>query len=63
MQYPLLQAGEEEFVYESCYNFPTTTGSIEGSFTFVPGSLKDPKGSQFEVSVTEFPLKIPDYIF
>ncbi|VVA90158.1 unnamed protein product [Arabis nemorensis] len=62
-KYPLLQAGEEEFVYESCSNFPTTIGSIEGSFTFVPGSLKDPKGSQFEVNVAEFPLKLPDYIF
>ncbi|KAL1202140.1 F-box protein SKIP16 [Cardamine amara subsp. amara] len=62
-KYPLLEAGEEEFVYESCSNFPTTTGSIEGSFTFVPGSLKDPKGSQFEVNVAEFPLKLPDYIF
>ncbi|ESQ36310.1 hypothetical protein EUTSA_v10007687mg [Eutrema salsugineum] len=62
-EYPLLQAGEEEFVYESCSNFPTTTGAIEGCFTFVPGSLKDPKGSQFEVEVAEFPLKLPDYIF
>uniref|UniRef100_A0A1J3FF48 F-box protein SKIP16 n=1 Tax=Noccaea caerulescens TaxID=107243 RepID=A0A1J3FF48_NOCCA len=63
-KYPLLQAGEEEeFVYESCSSFPTTSGSIEGSFTFVPGSLKDPKGSQFEVQVAEFPLKLPDYIF
>ncbi|KAF3496815.1 hypothetical protein DY000_02051979 [Brassica cretica] len=62
-KYPLLQAEEEEFVYESCSNFPTTSGSIEGSFTFIPGSLKDPKGSQFEVKVEEFPLKLPDYIF
>ncbi|CAN8295366.1 unnamed protein product [Cochlearia groenlandica] len=62
-KYPLLRPGEEEFVYESCSNFPTTSGSIEGSFTFVPGSLKDPKGSEFEVNVAEFPLKLPDYIF
>ncbi|KAJ4878897.1 F-box protein SKIP16 [Raphanus sativus] len=62
-KYPLLQAEEEEFVYESCSSFPTTSGSIEGSFTFVPGSLRDPKGSQFEVKVEEFPLKLPDYIF
>ncbi|CAH8354459.1 unnamed protein product [Eruca vesicaria subsp. sativa] len=62
-KYPLLQPEEEEFVYESCSNFPTTSGSIEGSFTFVPGSLKDPKGGQFEVKVEEFPLKLPDYIF
>ncbi|VYS45164.1 unnamed protein product [Arabidopsis thaliana] len=62
-KYPLLQAGEEEFVYESCSSFPTTAGSIDGSFTFVPGSLRDPKGSQFEVKVVEFPLELPDYIF
>ncbi|EOA39367.1 hypothetical protein CARUB_v10012429mg [Capsella rubella] len=62
-KYPLLQAGEEEFVYESCSSFPTTAGAIEGSFTFVPGSLRDPKGSQFEVKVAEFSLELPDYIF
>ncbi|XP_010485720.1 PREDICTED: F-box protein SKIP16-like [Camelina sativa] len=62
-KYPLLQAGGEEFVYESCSSFSTTAGSIEGSFTFVPGSLRDPKGSQFEVKVAEFPLELPDYIF
>ncbi|CAH2038785.1 unnamed protein product [Thlaspi arvense] len=62
-QYPLLKSGEEEFVYQSCSGSPTTSGSIEGSFTFVPGSLKVPKGSEFEVKVAEFPLKLPDYIF
>jgi len=25
--------------------------------------LRDPKGSQFEVKVVEFPLELPDYIF
>ena len=31
--------------------------------SFILCSLKDPKGSQFEVKVEEFPLKLPDYIF
>ncbi|CAN7065205.1 unnamed protein product [Brassica rapa subsp. trilocularis] len=60
---PLLQAKEEEFVYRCISQFPTSNLSVEGSFTFVPGSLQDPKGPQFEVNVAEFPVKLPDYIF
>ncbi|KAL0865421.1 hypothetical protein Bca101_044539 [Brassica carinata] len=60
---PLLKAEEEEFVYRGISKFPTTNLSLDGSFTFVPGSLKDPKGNQFEVNVAEFPVKLPDYIF
>ncbi|KAL2230397.1 UNVERIFIED_CONTAM: F-box protein SKIP16 [Sesamum indicum] len=37
-KFPLLHPGEEEFVYESCTSLPASRGSIEGSFTFVPGS-------------------------
>ncbi|KAJ0035881.1 hypothetical protein Pint_25845 [Pistacia integerrima] len=29
--------GETEFVYESCTPLPTSSGSVKGSFTFVPG--------------------------
>ncbi|KAG5375635.1 hypothetical protein IGI04_040231 [Brassica rapa subsp. trilocularis] len=60
---PLLQAKEEEFVYRCISQFPTSNLSVEGSFTFVPGSLQDPKEPQFEVNVAEFPVKLPDYIF
>ncbi|CAH8308985.1 unnamed protein product [Eruca vesicaria subsp. sativa] len=60
---PLLQAQEQEFVYRCISQLPTSNLSLEGSFIFVPGSLKDPKGSQFEVNVAEFPVKVPDYIF
>ncbi|KAJ6366531.1 hypothetical protein OIU77_003011 [Salix suchowensis] len=42
-KFPLLCPGEKEFVYESCAPLPTSTGSVEGSFTFVPGRLTDPK--------------------
>lgn len=62
-QYPLLRPGEEEFVYESCSPLPESPGSIEGHFTFVPGSLVDRKGGPFEVQVGRFPLQLPDYVF
>ncbi|KAI3756791.1 hypothetical protein L1987_56614 [Smallanthus sonchifolius] len=62
-QYPLLRPRQKEFVYESCTTAEASPGSIEGSFTFIPGRLVDPKGSPFEVEVARFPLLLPDYIF
>ncbi|CAH9076082.1 unnamed protein product [Cuscuta epithymum] len=62
-KYPLLLPGEEEFVYESCTTLSSSSGSIEGHFTFVPGSLAEPEGTPFEVEVARFPLQLPDYIF
>ncbi|XP_015887009.2 F-box protein SKIP16 isoform X1 [Ziziphus jujuba] len=62
-KFPLLKPGEEEFVYESCTPLTSSTGSVEGSFTFVPGRLTEPEGSSFEVAVARFPLQRPDYIF
>ncbi|KDP43885.1 hypothetical protein JCGZ_20895 [Jatropha curcas] len=62
-KYPLLHPAEEEFVYESSVSLPDAPGSIEGSFTFVPNRLVDPKGAPFEVEVARFPLQVPDYIF
>ncbi|KAG2725968.1 hypothetical protein I3760_01G090200 [Carya illinoinensis] len=38
-KFPLLLPGAKEFVYESCAHLPTSSGSIEGSFTFVPGRM------------------------
>lgn len=61
--YPLLRPGDREFVYQSCSPLPTSSGSIEGSFTFVPGRLVDPRGDPFLVQVAHFPLQLPDYIF
>ena len=37
LQFPLLLPGEKEFVYESCTPLQSPTGSVKGSFTFVPG--------------------------
>ncbi|PSS35834.1 F-box protein [Actinidia chinensis var. chinensis] len=62
-KYPLLRPGEGEFVYESCAYLSSSSGSIEGSFTFVPGRLADPKCGPFEVEVAQFPLQLPDYVF
>ncbi|KAK7262600.1 hypothetical protein RJT34_30175 [Clitoria ternatea] len=61
-QFPLLRPGEE-YVYQSCTPLPTPSGSIEGSFTFVPGRLAEPKGGPFLATVAPFPLQIPDYIY
>ncbi|XP_051116875.1 F-box protein SKIP16 [Andrographis paniculata] len=62
-KFPLLRSGKEEFVYQSCTSLPASSGSIEGSFTFVPGRLADPKDGPFAVEVAKFPLQLPDYIF
>ncbi|XVF37673.1 hypothetical protein REPUB_Repub20aG0029800 [Reevesia pubescens] len=62
-KFPLLHPGEDEFVYESRTPLSSSSGSVEGSFTFVPGRLADPKGSSFEVQVARFPLQQPDYVF
>ncbi|XP_022849352.1 F-box protein SKIP16-like isoform X2 [Olea europaea var. sylvestris] len=62
-RFPLLHPGEDEFVYESCTPLPSSLGSIEGSFTFVPGRLADPKGGHFKVEVARFPLQLPDFIY
>ncbi|XP_058202308.1 F-box protein SKIP16 isoform X2 [Rhododendron vialii] len=61
-KFPLLHPGEEEFVYESCTPL-SSSGSVEGCFTFVPGRSADPKGDPFDVELARFPLQLPDYIF
>ncbi|XP_061357539.1 F-box protein SKIP16 [Gastrolobium bilobum] len=62
-QFPLLCPGDKEFVYQSCTPLPTSSGSVEGSFTFVPGSLATPRGDPFLATVARFPLQLPDYVF
>ncbi|CAD6342882.1 unnamed protein product [Miscanthus lutarioriparius] len=47
-QYPVLLPGEDEFVYESCTPLPKVPGSVEGSFSFVPGKSIRPEGKPFE---------------
>ncbi|XP_056171314.1 F-box protein SKIP16 [Syzygium oleosum] len=62
-KFPLLHSGGKEFVYESCTSLGSPRGSIEGTFTFVPGRLADPKGGPFSVQVAQFPVELPDYVF
>lgn len=59
--YPLLQAGGEEFVYQSCtqQQGPAYMG---GSFTFLEGSLEVP-GRKLNVLCPEFVLGIPSTYF
>ncbi|KAJ0092768.1 hypothetical protein Patl1_26433 [Pistacia atlantica] len=51
IKFPLLRPGEKEFVYESGTTLPTSSGSIKGSFRFVPGRLADPEGGPFEAEL------------
>ncbi|EHA8589922.1 F-box protein SKIP16 [Cocos nucifera] len=62
-KFPLLFPDKEEFVYQSCASLPGAPGSVEGSFTFVPGRLRKPEGKQFDVKVAPFILEEPGYIF
>lgn len=62
-KFPLLSPNGEEFVYESCTPLPEAPGSVEGSFTFVPGRLGKPEARQFDVKVASFVLEAPEYIF
>lgn len=61
--YPLLQSGGETFSYASCSPLNTTKGSIEGGFTFVPGSLTRQEGAEFHVNAARFDLEVPKFIF
>ncbi|KAI5082144.1 hypothetical protein GOP47_0001887 [Adiantum capillus-veneris] len=62
-QYPLLRRGGRTYTYASCSPLNEPNGSIEGAFTFVPGSLTKPEGPQFLAKVAEFPLEVPSFIY
>ncbi|MCL7031890.1 hypothetical protein MKW94_028846 [Papaver nudicaule] len=62
-KYPLLSPDGQEFVYQSCTPISSPTGSVEGSFTFVPGRLTNPLSSPFRVEAGNFPLKLPECVF
>ena len=57
-------AGDEEgYVYESCNNQQERRGSMEGTFTFVPGDMGSPLGAPFNADCPRFPLDVPNFIF
>lgn len=60
--YPLLIAGEPRFAYQSCTHQKAASGSMEGNFKFVEGSLSQP-GREFDVSCARFNLVVPDVVF
>lgn len=41
----------------------TKVASVQGTFSFVPGSIEEPAGDLFHVTVAPFPLMIPDPFF
>lgn len=43
--------------------FGHVRGVMKGSFQMVPGSLSEETGEQFDATVPEFVLRIPEYIF
>jgi hypothetical protein len=51
------------FGYQSCTNAAYYPGSFSGHMTFVPGTLDNPTGAPFDVTIGEFPLTVPDFIF
>jgi hypothetical protein len=38
-------------------------GVCAGELTFVPGSINEPAGRDFDVTVAPFELSVPDYVF
>lgn len=65
--YGEVQEGDErvgEFVYQSCSGRGAQgRGSFGGDLTFVPGSIDQPAGAEFHVTVARFPLSIPEWVY
>ena len=56
-------AGVEDFVYESCNNQQERRGSMEGTFTFMPGDMGRPLGPPITAECPRFPLEVPTLVF
>jgi len=56
---------EGEFVYQSCTPLrnPQKGGSFKGWMTFYRGTERAPAGEPFRVTVSSFPLLIPEFIY
>ena len=59
----LCPVGGEEFAYESCNNQQQRRGAMEGSFTFVPGSISAPSGPSLIAKCPKFTLEVPAFVF
>uniref|UniRef100_A0A7S4KF13 ApaG domain-containing protein n=1 Tax=Guillardia theta TaxID=55529 RepID=A0A7S4KF13_GUITH len=53
---------EGEYEYASCTGVDSDLGEVSGSFRFVPGTIKAPKGPPFDVKIPNIKLIVPDYI-
>ena len=62
-QFPLLEAGGEEFTYQSCTHQRERHGSMEGEFTFIEGSMAQPGPRQIKAVCPEMNLSMPDVVF
>jgi uncharacterized protein affecting Mg2+/Co2+ transport len=62
-EHPALEAGGEEFAYQSCTHQAERLGFMEGGFTFVEGSLARPEGPAFVAECPRFELRVPDFIY
>eukprot|EP00884_Botryococcus_braunii_P005847 jgi/Botrbrau1/15263/Bobra.0382s0005.1 len=60
--YPHLRMGGEEFRYQSCTQQGSKTGSMEGYFTFMEGSIQRPTSSEFRVICPRFQLNVPEWL-
>ena len=57
-----IQTSVTEYHYASCTHIPTGRGgSLMGSFKFVPGSIEEPRGPPFDVSIPRIELVVPDF--
>lgn len=54
--YPILQAGGESFVYQSCTRDKDLGNHMEGTFNFVEGTIAQPEGPGFDVICARFCL-------
>lgn len=56
---------EGTFIYQSCSGRVGhgQGGSFGGELVFVPGTLVEPTGSDFDVTVETFPLRRPDFFY
>ena len=63
-QYPILTRGGAEFQYESC-TYISTRGSMHGHFTFVIGTIAQPRTpkTHFDAIVPTFHMSLPRFVY
>mmetsp|Transcript_43678 Transcript_43678/g.79695 ORF Transcript_43678/g.79695 Transcript_43678/m.79695 type:complete len:491 (+) Transcript_43678:60-1532(+) len=55
---------EGAFQYQSCAGrLPSMQGSFGGTLTFIPGTIRSPKGPPFQVTLEHFRLERAEYLY